>query len=166
MDSMTAWEKNEPAKIKAERIQRIAHWLWCERERCSRTYCSMETFSENDRGMGGNRKLNKQMRKMMKDGDMDMVLLPLACDRMPLSQPSLFKIKAKLVALLTKSLDMNLRSISAFERDAPDDLEALASVEGIIRSNDVIGDLDLSNLSSIDVQQLLMEQPKSLNGLY
>jgi hypothetical protein len=24
------------------------------------------------KGMGGNRKLNKQMRKMMKDGDMDM----------------------------------------------------------------------------------------------
>jgi len=45
---------------------------------------------------------------------------------------------------------------------APEDQEALASIEGIIRPNDVIGDLDLSNLSSIDIQQLLMEQPKSL----
>ena len=54
MDSMTAWEKNEPAKIKADRIKRIARGSGV-REKDVR-----ELIGQWNRS-----------RKMMKDGDMD-----------------------------------------------------------------------------------------------
>ena len=55
MDSMTAWEKNEPAKIKADRIRRVARGSGV-REKDVR-----ELIAQWNRS-----------RKMMKDGDMDM----------------------------------------------------------------------------------------------
>ena len=71
MDSMTAWEKNEPAKIKADRIKRIARGSGV-REKVVRELIGQWNRSRKMmKGMGGNRKLNKQMRKMMKEGDMD-----------------------------------------------------------------------------------------------
>ena len=45
---------------------------------------------------------------------------------------------------------------------AQNDLEILASVENIIRSKDVVGDVDTSMLDSIGIQALLSDQPKAL----
>ena len=90
------------------------------------------------------------------------ILLPLACDRMRLYHNPRCSKSRQAVTLLTEA--GYEFEVYLYLRDgiAPEDQEALASIEGIIRPNDVIGDLDLSNLSSIDIQQLLMEQPKSL----
>ncbi|MGB1898171.1 MAG: signal recognition particle receptor subunit alpha [Candidatus Poseidoniaceae archaeon] len=71
MDSMTGWEKNEPAKIKAERIQRIARGSGVKEKDVRELIAQWKRSRKMMKGMGGNRKLNKQMRKMMKDGDMD-----------------------------------------------------------------------------------------------
>ena len=72
MDSMTAWEKNEPAKIKADRIQRIARGSGVKEKDVRELIAQWKRSRKMMKGMGGNRKLNKQMRKMMKDGEMDM----------------------------------------------------------------------------------------------
>ena len=71
MDSMTAWEKNEPAKIKADRIRRIARGSGVREKDVRELIGQWNRSRKMMKGMGGNRKLNKQMRKMMKDGDMD-----------------------------------------------------------------------------------------------
>ena len=71
MDSMTAWEKNEPAKIKADRIKRIARGSGVREKDVRELIGQWNRSRKMMKGMGGNRKLNKQMRKMMKDGDMD-----------------------------------------------------------------------------------------------
>ena len=72
MDSMTAWEKNEPAKIKADRISRVARGSGVREKDVRELIAQWNRSRKMMKGMGGNRKLNKQMRKMMKDGDMDM----------------------------------------------------------------------------------------------
>lgn len=72
MDSMTAWEKNEPAKIKVERIRRIARGSGVREKDVRELIGQWNRSRKMMKGMGGNRKLNKQMRKMMKEGDMDM----------------------------------------------------------------------------------------------
>ncbi|MDG1548570.1 MAG: signal recognition particle receptor subunit alpha [Candidatus Poseidoniaceae archaeon] len=72
MDSMTAWEKNEPAKIKADRIKRIARGSGVREKDVRELIGQWNRSRKMMKGMGGNRKLNKQMRKMMKEGDMDM----------------------------------------------------------------------------------------------
>ena len=71
MDSMTAWEKNEPAKIKADRIRRIARGSGVREKDVRELIGQWNRSRKMMKGMGGNRKLNKQMRKMMKEGDMD-----------------------------------------------------------------------------------------------
>ncbi len=71
MDSMTGWEKNEPAKIKADRIKRIARGSGVREKDVRELIGQWNRSRKMMKGMGGNRKLNKQMRKMMKDGDMD-----------------------------------------------------------------------------------------------
>ena len=71
MDSMTAWEKNEPAKIKADRIKRIARGSGVKEKDVRELIGQWNRSRKMMKGMGGNRKLNKQMRKMMKDGEMD-----------------------------------------------------------------------------------------------
>ena len=43
-----------------------------------------------------------------------------------------------------------------------DDIEVLSTLPGIIRSKDVIGDVDIKNLDSNGIQTLLKEQPKCL----
>ena len=72
VDSMTAWEKNEPAKIKVERIRRIARGSGVREKDVRELIGQWNRSRKMMKGMGGNRKLNKQMRKMMKEGDMDM----------------------------------------------------------------------------------------------
>ena len=71
MDSMTAWEENEPAKIKADRIKRIARGSGVRKKDVRERIGQWNRSRKMMKGMGGNRKLNKQMRKMMKEGDMD-----------------------------------------------------------------------------------------------
>ncbi|RJU91281.1 MAG: signal recognition particle protein [Candidatus Poseidoniales archaeon] len=71
MDSMTGWEKNEPAKIKVDRIRRIARGSGVREKDVRELIGQWNRSRKMMKGMGGNRKLNKQMRKMMKDGDMD-----------------------------------------------------------------------------------------------
>ena len=71
MDSMTAWEKNEPAKIKADRIKRIARGSGVKEKDVRELIGQWNRSRKMMKGMGGNRKLNKQMRKMMKEGEMD-----------------------------------------------------------------------------------------------
>ena len=71
MDSMTAWEKNEPAKIKADRIRRVARGAGVREKDVRELIAQWNRSRKMMKGMGGNRKLNKQMRKMMKEGDMD-----------------------------------------------------------------------------------------------
>ena len=66
------------------------------------------------------------------------------------------------VALLTDA-GYDLKSGSILRKEfAQDDLEILASVENIIRSKDVIGDVDTSILDSNEIQTLLSNQPKAL----
>ena len=72
MDSMTAWEKNEPAKIKADRIRRVARGAGVREKDVRELIAQWNRSRKMMKGMGGNRKLNKQMRKMMKDGEMDL----------------------------------------------------------------------------------------------
>ena len=43
-----------------------------------------------------------------------------------------------------------------------EDLEILSTLAGIIRSKDVIGNVDIKNLDSDGIQTLLKEQPKCL----
>ena len=43
-----------------------------------------------------------------------------------------------------------------------DDVEVLSTLTGIVRSKDVIGDVDIRNLDSDGIQTLLKEQPKCL----
>ena len=43
-----------------------------------------------------------------------------------------------------------------------EDLEILSTLTGIIRSKDVVGDVDIKNLDSDGIQTLLKEQPKCL----
>jgi len=72
MDSMTNWEKNEPAKIKVDRIRRIARGAGVREKDVRELIGQWNRSRKMMKGMGGNRQLNKQMRKMMKDGDFDM----------------------------------------------------------------------------------------------
>ena len=43
-----------------------------------------------------------------------------------------------------------------------EDLEILSTLTGIIRSKDVVGDVDIKNLDTDGIQTLLKEQPKCL----
>ena len=70
MDSMTVWEKNEPAKLKADRVRRIARGAGVNEKEVRELIGQWRRSRKMMKGMGGNRRLNKQMRKMMKDGDM------------------------------------------------------------------------------------------------
>ena len=80
MDSMTGWEKNEPAKIKADRIKRIARGSGVREKDVRELIGQWNRSRKMMKGMGGNRKLNKQIRKMMKDGEMTWIHLHLVCD--------------------------------------------------------------------------------------
>ena len=43
-----------------------------------------------------------------------------------------------------------------------DDVEILSTLPGIVRSKDVVGDIDVKSLDSNGIQKLLKEQPKCL----
>ena len=80
MDSMTAWEKNEPAKIKADRIKRIARGSGVKEKDVRELIGQWNRSRKMMKGMGGNRKLNKQMRKMIKKVKWISIHHHLVCD--------------------------------------------------------------------------------------
>ena len=92
------------------------------------------------------------------------ILLPLACERdsMRLYHNPRCSKSRQAVALLTEAgYDFEMR-LYLNDGIAQEDLEILASVENIIRTNDVVGDVDVSMLDSKGVQALLSNQPKAL----
>ena len=90
--------------------------------------------------------------------------LPLACecDRMRLYHNPRCSKSRQAVSLLTEAgYEFEIR-LYLKDGIAQDDLEILASVENIIRSKDVVGDVDTSMLDSNEIQALLTNQPKAL----
>ncbi len=72
MDSMTTKEKDEPVKIKAERIRRVARGSGVNEKDVRELISQWNRSRKMMKGMSGNRKMNKQMKRMMKDTDMDL----------------------------------------------------------------------------------------------
>ena len=90
--------------------------------------------------------------------------LPLACERdvMRLYHNPRCSKSRQAVALLTEAgYDFEIR-LYLKDGIAQEDLEILASVENIIRSKDVVGDVDTSMLDSNEIQTLLSNQPRAL----
>ena len=88
----------------------------------------------------------------------------LACERdcMRLYHNPRCSKSRQAVALLTDAgYEFEIR---LYLRDgiAQDDLEILASVDNIIRHNDIVGEMDVSMLDSNGIQSLLSDQPKAL----
>ena len=71
MDSMTNYEKDEPAKIKADRIRRIARGSGVMEKDVRELIGQWNRSRKMMKGMSGNRKMNKQMKRMMRDTEMD-----------------------------------------------------------------------------------------------
>ena len=89
---------------------------------------------------------------------------PLACERdcMRLYHNPRCSKSRQAVALLTDAgYEFEIR-LYLKDGIAEDDLQILASVENIIRSKDVVGDVDTSMLDSDEIQMLLTNQPKAL----
>lgn len=92
------------------------------------------------------------------------ILLPLACERdsMRLYHNPRCSKSRQAVALLTEAgYEFEIR-LYLNDGIAQEDLEILASIERIIRSNDVVGEMDVSMLDSNGIQALLSAQPKAL----
>ena len=92
------------------------------------------------------------------------ILLPLACERdsMRLYHNPRCSKSRQAVALLTEAgYEFEIR-LYLNDGIVQEDLEILASIERIIRSNDVVGEIDVSMLDSNGIQALLSDQPKAL----
>ena len=92
------------------------------------------------------------------------ILLPLACERDCMRlyhNPRCSKSRQALALLTEAGYEFEIR-LYLNDGIAQEDLEILASVERIIRSKDVVGDLDVSMLDSNGIQALLTDQPKAL----
>ena len=92
------------------------------------------------------------------------ILQPLACERdfMRLYHNPRCSKSRQAVALLTEAgYEFEIR-LYLNDGIAQEDLEILASIERIIRSNDVVGEMDVSMLDSNGIQALLSDQPKAL----
>ena len=89
---------------------------------------------------------------------------PLACERdcMRLYHNPRCSKSRQAVALLTEAgYEFEIR-LYLKDGIAQEDLEILASVENIIRSKDVVEDVDTSMFDSNEIQTLLSNQPKAL----
>ena len=71
MDSMTENEKNNPQILKAERIKRVARGSGVTEKNVRELIAQWNKSRKMMKGIQGNRKMSKQMRKMMKSGDLD-----------------------------------------------------------------------------------------------
>ena len=92
------------------------------------------------------------------------ILLPLACERDCMRlyhNPRCSKSRQALALLTEAGYEFEIR-LYLNDGIAQEDLEILASVECIIRSKDVVGDMDVSMLDSNGIQALLTDQPKTL----
>jgi signal recognition particle subunit SRP54 len=72
MDSMTTYEKNEPAKVKAERIRRIARGSGVREKDVRELIAQWGRSRKMMKGMSGNRQMSKKMKSMMRDDNMDL----------------------------------------------------------------------------------------------
>ena len=72
MDSMTTFEKNEPAKVKAERIRRIARGSGVREKDVRELIAQWGRSRKMMKGMSGNRQMSKKMKSMMRDDNMDL----------------------------------------------------------------------------------------------
>lgn len=90
--------------------------------------------------------------------------LPLACERdvMRLYHNPRCSKSRQAVALLSEAGYEFETRLYLKDGIAQEDLEILASVENIIRSKDVVGDVDTSMLDSNEIQTLLSNQPRAL----
>lgn len=68
MDSMTSFEKNEPQVLKSERVRRIARGSGVREKDVRELLAQWNRSRKMMKGMKGNRKMQRQMRSMMKDG--------------------------------------------------------------------------------------------------
>ena len=71
MDSMTEHEKNNPQVLKAERIKRVARGSGVTEKNVRELIAQWNKSRKMMKGIQGNRKMSKQMRKMMKSGDFE-----------------------------------------------------------------------------------------------
>ena len=71
MDSMTENEKNNPQILKAERIKRVARGSGVTEKNVRELIAQWNKSRKMMKGIQGNRKMSKQMRKMMKSGDFE-----------------------------------------------------------------------------------------------
>jgi signal recognition particle subunit SRP54 len=72
MDSMTTFEKNEPAKVKAERIRRIARGSGVREKDVRELIAQWGRSRKMMKGMSSNRQMSKKMKSMMRDESMDL----------------------------------------------------------------------------------------------
>ena len=72
MDSMTADEKNDPNRLKVDRIRRIARGSGVREKDVRQLISQWKRSKKMMKGMTGNRQMSKQMKRMMKDTDMDL----------------------------------------------------------------------------------------------
>ena len=92
------------------------------------------------------------------------ILLPLACERDSMRlyhNPRCSKSRQAVTLLTEAGYEFEIR-LYLNDGIAQEDLEILASIERIIRSNDVVGEMDVSMLDSNGIQALLSDQPKAL----
>ena len=68
---MTSKEKDEPTILKAERIRRIARGSGVNEKDVRELIAQWNKSRKMMKGIQGNRKMSKQMRKMMKSGDFE-----------------------------------------------------------------------------------------------
>jgi len=71
MDSMTETEKNNPQVLKSERIRRVARGSGVTEKNVRELIAQWNKSRKMMKGIQGNRKMSKQMRKMMKSGEFE-----------------------------------------------------------------------------------------------
>ena len=71
MDSMTENEKNNPQILKSDRIRRVARGSGVTEKNVRELIAQWNKSRKMMKGIQGNRKMSKQMRKMMKSGEFE-----------------------------------------------------------------------------------------------
>ena len=89
---------------------------------------------------------------------------PSACERDCMRlyhNPRCSKSRQAVALLIDAGYEFEIR-LYLKDGIAQEDLEILASIENIIRHNDIVGEMDVSMLDSNEIQSLLSDQPKAL----
>ena len=72
MDSMTSNEKNDPLQLKAERIRRVARGSGVREKDVRELIAQWNRSKKMMKGISGNRRMNKQFKKLMRDDTGDL----------------------------------------------------------------------------------------------